>query len=443
MCSFFMTNRSVSNIDFINEFIKYRGPDNTNVVQANGYLFLHNLLSITGSFTIQPMIQDDVYCLFNGEIYNYRDLGGYDNDSKCIIPLYKKYGMDFVDQLDGEYAIVLVDFRANLMIFATDAFSTKPFWYAFEGAEVGVSSYESALLRSGFKRPVKLDANTVFVFDLGSFNLIRHRHTVEFDIINQYKGTYDDWTEAFSKAIRKRTDGVREKIFIGLSSGYDSGSIACELIEMGVPFKSYSQINTENREVLRDRITRMKSNSEAMMYILNSPGWQTAHDFIKTCVEDFTYRTYSAASFYQEFTLSIHDDNGSNHLSFVCSLAKADNRKIYLSGSGADELFSDYGFNGQPKYPHSSFGGKFPDDLTVIFPWPSFFGSSMVSYLVKEEYIAGAYGLEARYPYLDPAVVQEFLWLRADLKNRWYKSVLHNYMTDRHFPFDEGRKIGF
>jgi hypothetical protein len=39
---------------------------------------------------------------------------------------------------------------------------------------------------------------------------------------------------------------------------------------------------------------------------------------------------------------------------------------------------------------------------------------------MKEELIAGSYGIEARYPFLDPAVVQEFLSLVPALKNDEY-----------------------
>ena len=110
---------------------------------------------------------------------------------------------------------------------------------------------------------------------------------------------------------------------------------------------------------------------------------------------------------------------------------------------GGDEIFSDYGFGGQSKYQHSNFGGLFPEDLHTIFPWPSFYGSTMESYLAKEEYVGGAYGMESRYPFLDKAVVQEFLWLDVKLKNGQYKNVLHEYFVRNRFPFAPGQKIGF
>jgi asparagine synthetase B (glutamine-hydrolysing) len=178
-------------------------------------------------------------------------------------------------------------------------------------------------------------------------------------------------------------------------------------------------------------------------YTHNSDLRNIAHRYIMDNVEQFYYKTYSSSSNYNEYNLSIYDDNGANGLSHVASLAKKDGYKIYLSGQGADEIFADYGFNGSKMYSHSNFGGLFPEDLSTIFPWASFYGSSQISYLMKEEAVAGSYGLEARYPFLDPMVVQEFLWIKSELKNKWYKSVLHNYLTFNNFPFDVGNKVGF
>jgi hypothetical protein len=62
---------------------------------------------------------------------------------------------------------------------------------------------------------------------------------------------------------------------------------------------------------------------------------------------------------------------------------------------------------------------------------------------MKEEYVSGSHGIEGRYPFLDKMVVQEFLWLKPQLKNAKYKSVLHQYMTEHDYPFDENQKVGF
>ena len=62
---------------------------------------------------------------------------------------------------------------------------------------------------------------------------------------------------------------------------------------------------------------------------------------------------------------------------------------------------------------------------------------------MKEEYVCGAYGVEGRYPFLDKDLVQEFLYLSSDLKNKSYKSPLSNYLKKYNYPYDIDKKSGF
>eukprot|EP00392_Amoebophrya_sp_AT5.2_P003137 g3142.t1 len=119
---------------------------------------------------------------------------------------------------------------------------------------------------------------------------------------------------------------------------------------------------------------------------------------------------------------------------------KNDGRRVMLSGSGADEILSDYGFGGVKFFPHSSFGGKFPERLAEVFPWASFFLGTMRDYLMKDEIIAGFHGIEGRYPFLDLEVVQEFLWLAADVKNSQYKNALARYLQKHGYPLAHGKQ---
>jgi asparagine synthetase B (glutamine-hydrolysing) len=266
----------------------------------------------------------------------------------------------------------------------------------------------------------------------------------DFDPDHQEKDDFKQWCRAFEHAIHKRAvRNVREQLFIGLSSGYDSGAIAAALLHQAVPFKAYTLMGQENPLVLEQRRQCLAPLAEVQILDDSEPRRRMAHNFIRSRVEPFFYQTYSLSSDYNEYHLDLRDDHGAVSLSLVSHHARRDGRRIYLSGQGADEIFADYGHNGHKIYPHSNFGGRFPDNLREIFPWPSFYESSMLSYLAKEEHVSGAYGLEARYPYLDPRVVQEFLWLRADLKNARYKSVLDHYLTARRFPFGRNQKFGF
>jgi len=67
----------------------------------------------------------------------------------------------------------------------------------------------------------------------------------------------------------------------------------------------------------------------------------------------------------------------------------------------------------------------------------------MESYIAKEEWVGGSFGIEMRYPFLDKQVVQEFLWIHQDLKNRTYKSVIDYMLTKNNIPYEKGIKRGF
>lgn len=440
MCSFLFTDVDVNDFDYTNHYMRFRGPDATNSIQVNEYTIAHNILSITGEFTPQPFVDhdDEIVCVYNGQIYNYDDFGDFGSDGECIIPTYKKFGERAFVTLDGEFAIVLADFKNNRLHLVTDPFATKPLWYGIESGRIAVASYESAVKSLGIKA-TKLEANTILTLELDSKAHVNSIRTYDF-VLHQFNDSFDGWIRAFEESVRKRTRGIREKVFIGLSSGYDSGGIACELNKQNVPYKAYTVVGHEDQDVLRKRYEMFNSNSCGVH--LQDNRW-AYKEYINKNVEEFKYRIYSSSSDYNEFNTRLQDDNGSCGLSMICDNARKEGHKIYLSGSGSDEIFSDYGFNGEKKFLHSNFGGLFPEDLSTIFPWASFYGSTMVSYLAKEEYVAGSYGIETRYPYLDKYVVQEFLSLTYTLKNSKYKSVLDEYLTRSNYPFEKNIKRGF
>ena len=59
---------------------------------------------------------------------------------------------------------------------------------------------------------------------------------------------------------------------------------------------------------------------------------------------------------------------------------------------------------------------------------------------MKEENVGGSYSMETRYPFLDRDLVQEYLWLSADLKNSRYKRPLRDLFEKHHYPYREEKK---
>src|SRR5271165_2926725 len=261
MCSFLVTNVRDSDLRRANHFQQLRGPDYTDIVEINGFTLMHNLLSITGTFTRQPFLADGLACVYNGEIYNYNDFGEFESDGMCLLPAYEALGPSFVRELDGEFAIVIVDRRNESLLISTDVFGTKPVHYSIACSQFGVASYSSALTAIGFSSINRLEPNQYLTIGLNN-NRVSANSTVFDFALCQHKTTFDDWTAAFALAIRKRTINCRKRIFIGLSSGYDSGAISCELDNQDAEYKSYSIMSNEKTEVIEDRVLRRRVGSE-------------------------------------------------------------------------------------------------------------------------------------------------------------------------------------
>ena len=49
-------------------WLKKRGPDKSGSIRKGGYVFVHHLLHLCGERLLQPLVDEDVVCLFNGEI---------------------------------------------------------------------------------------------------------------------------------------------------------------------------------------------------------------------------------------------------------------------------------------------------------------------------------------------------------------------------------------
>jgi asparagine synthetase B (glutamine-hydrolysing) len=402
MCGFLVYKEKGDNVR-----ISRRGPDCTNAYSHAGLTFVHNLLSLTGDFTPQPFVDGGIVCLFNGQIYNQPFAR---TDGEVLIPLYRTHGPGFAQQLDGEFAIALYDFESGLAVFATDPFKTKPLF---------VNGIECGSYRSGVGGE-KASPNEIRIAALDG--TVLDRLPVRRWDLRQWKDGYDDWIEAFEWAVAKR---AKDDCFIGLSSGYDSGGIACALLNRDVRFKAYSYAGSEASEVLAAR-HRLVAHEDFM----------PRHELASWLQEHVDNEAYTIVCDGEPTSMRLLDDGAAIGLATICHAASREGRRIALSGQGADEILSDY----SPWPGQSELKGTFPRELRL---WRNFNGSCQESYLTKEEYVAGAFGIETRYPYLDTGVVQEFLWLSAEAKNRHYKAPLREYLLRSNFPFEEGVKRGF
>jgi len=259
--------------------------------------------------------------------------------------------------------------------------------------------------------------------------------------LRQYVQNFDTWCELFDASVKKRIENTNEKFFVGLSSGYDSGAIVCSLEKNNAQFTTCSVRAAENLEILQSRIQRLPE-SRRYLFFMSEKEFESHKAYVGTTCEFYRSAYEMVGRHYV-----VQDDKGSFGTSFICDKAKKDDFIIYMSGHGADEIYSDYGFKGKPVpgFDHCTIAGNYPHDLEDCFPWKNFNGYRMIDFAYKDESVGGSYGIEVRYPFLDRRLVQSFLNIEASLKNEKYKAPLYHYLTSNKYSFSEGTgsKVGF
>ena len=149
----------------IREAMLNRGPDGDGLwISDDRRIGLaHRRLAIIdlSAAGAQPMATIDgaVRIVFNGEIYNFRELRlgleakGYrfrsNSDTEVLLYLYQEHGRDMVHYLRGMYAFAIWDERQRGLFLARDPFGIKPLYYADNGSSIRVASQVKALLKGG------------------------------------------------------------------------------------------------------------------------------------------------------------------------------------------------------------------------------------------------------------------------------------------------------
>ncbi|KKR25916.1 MAG: Asparagine synthetase [Microgenomates group bacterium GW2011_GWC1_39_7] len=154
--------------------IRYRGPDDMGHFLKNEVGFAHARLSILdlSADGHQPMWNDkkDVAVIFNGEIYNFKELKekfGLEKkysfqsktDTEVILRLYEEFGEACFEKLDGMFAIAVYDFKKDTLLLARDRIGEKPlYWGIFEDTLIFGSEIGALLKHPSVRRELNLEA---------------------------------------------------------------------------------------------------------------------------------------------------------------------------------------------------------------------------------------------------------------------------------------------
>ncbi|MDR3551283.1 MAG: asparagine synthase (glutamine-hydrolyzing) [Candidatus Babeliales bacterium] len=139
----------------------HRGPDGFGVWKSAPHeiALVHRRLSIVdlSVAAAQPMLdrEQSVVISYNGEIYNHAALRkelealGYryssNSDTETLIYAYKQWGINFIDRLEGMFAIALFDIQKNELYLIRDRIGVKPLYFSLQGSILSFASEIKAL----------------------------------------------------------------------------------------------------------------------------------------------------------------------------------------------------------------------------------------------------------------------------------------------------------
>lgn len=121
--------------------IEHRGPDDKGTYFGDGIgLGMCRLAIVEIAAGKQPASDssEKIHIVWNGEIYNYRELRAEleqrgvhcrdSSESEVVINLYLEFGLDFINKLNGMFAIAIHDARDNSLHLIRDRMGKKPLW---------------------------------------------------------------------------------------------------------------------------------------------------------------------------------------------------------------------------------------------------------------------------------------------------------------------------
>lgn len=374
----FVADRTVTKDTLLrmNLSLAHRGPDDHGEeiyqINADTYVgFGHRRLSIMdlSDRGHQPMHSPNgrISVIFNGEIYNYRELREEirdypfctECDTEVIIAAYLKWGIKFVDKVNGMFGIALLDRDNETVYLIRDRIGKKSvYYYIDEKRNIVFASELKAILHSGFfKAKINQDIVGKFLYqnyitapdtiyqntyklEPGSVLKISGKKTEKYkywDVAEKYNELKQDQVRNYEqakaelKALLKKAVASRmiADVPIGafLSGGFDS-SLVCAMAQetSKTPVKTFA-IGFE------DQAFNEAPYARAVADVLG-----TEHTELYVTEKELLDILDSISVYYDE----PFSDSSQIATMCVAQLAKKD-VSVVLSGDGGDELFGGYG----------------------------------------------------------------------------------------------------
>lgn len=349
-----------------------RGPDAEGLWTGPGVVLGHKRLAIIDldPRSNQPMtFANDRYVLvFNGEIYNYRELKAElesqgelfhtTSDSEVILALYQRMGEKMLPRLRGMFAFAIWNTQSRELFLARDPYGIKPLYYAQTPKGVLFASQVKALLASELVSPEIEPAGVAGFYLWGSvpepWTTFKSVHslpagswmTIRSSVPSapvQWEDIGDAWgREQIALGERDLQEQVRTAITdsisahlvadvpvsVFLSGGIDSGTIAGVLSELGatvegvtIAFNEFADGEKDEAPVAAE-LAKHYGLKHHVRYVTRSE----FDDDIPRFMEAMDQPTIDGVNTW-----------------FASKAVAERGYKVVLSGVGGDELFYGYG----------------------------------------------------------------------------------------------------
>ena len=353
----------------------HRGPDDEGFYLSGplglGFRRL-SIIDLGGGH--QPMSDqgESVYVVFNGEIYNFKELRNElqsyghifrtKSDTEVIVHGYKQWGDEVLNRLNGMFGLAIWDVKKERLLLARDPFGIKLVYYKIDGSRLYFGSEVRAVLQGTqekvrvdptslnlflryrytpspytlFQGVEKLPPGTKLVVEGGSHQLSRwYRSKPVPSIPATDAEAKDALLELYKKAVQRH---LISDVPVGLllSGGIDSGLLLALMNIYGKSWPTYTVgygSSFADDELVDGEQTAREFSSVHTPVLLTRSVFEDALSKIVACLEE-PVATSSIVPMY-----------------FVCERAKQD-VKVALIGQGPDELFGGY-----PRHLGVRYGG--------------------------------------------------------------------------------------
>ncbi len=343
--------------------IRHRGPDWTGVYTGDNAILSHERLAIVDPFSgKQPLVSDDgkIILAVNGEIYNHKAIreefkGKYNfktmSDCEVIIPLYKTYGVDFLEKLSGIFAFALYDSEKDVYLISRDEIGVIPL---YQGWDKQGRYYVASELKA-----LEGHCQTIEEFPNGCYYYSKDKTVTKW-----YKRDWESYENVKDnpRATDEKGDvinpSVIEKVRNGLEAAVKqqlmsdvpygvllSGGLDSSIIAAITQKYAKKRVETDSKE--EAWWPQLHSFAVGLEGSPDLAAAKKAADYIGTVHHEIHFTIQEALDsledvIYHIETYDITTVRASTPMYLLARAIKAMGIKMVLSGEGSDELFGGY-----------------------------------------------------------------------------------------------------